>query len=51
MKSISVGWVEHVTCMREKRNAYKILVGMPEGKGSIRRSRRIYEDNIKTNLD
>jgi hypothetical protein len=25
-------WAGHVARMREKRNAYRILVGMPEGK-------------------
>jgi hypothetical protein len=32
--------------MEEKRNAYRILVGKPEGK----RQRRRREDNIKTDL-
>jgi hypothetical protein len=27
----------HVACMGEMRNAYKILVGKPEGKRSLRR--------------
>jgi hypothetical protein len=26
------GWKEHVTCMRDSRGAYRILVGKPEGK-------------------
>jgi hypothetical protein len=25
-------WVGHVVRMREKRNAYRVLVGKPEGK-------------------
>jgi hypothetical protein len=33
--------------MGEKRNAYRILVGKPEGKGPIGRPRRKWEDNIK----
>jgi hypothetical protein len=32
IKSRRVRWVEHVTRMREKRNAYRILVGKPDGK-------------------
>jgi hypothetical protein len=34
--------------MGEKRNAYRILVGEPEGKRPLRRIRRRYVDNIKT---
>jgi hypothetical protein len=32
--------VEHVARMGEMRNAYKILVGKPEGEGSFQRPRR-----------
>jgi hypothetical protein len=34
----------------EKRNAYKILVGMPEGKRPLGRPRRRWVDNIKMDL-
>jgi hypothetical protein len=30
-----------------KRNAYRILVGKPEGKRPLGRARRTWEDNIK----
>jgi hypothetical protein len=33
-------WAGHVTRIEEKRNAYRILVGKPEGKGPLRRPRR-----------
>jgi hypothetical protein len=33
-----------------KRNAYRILVGKPEGKKSLGRSRRRWVDNIKMDL-
>jgi hypothetical protein len=33
--------------MGEKRNAYRILVGKPEGKKSLGKPRRRWEDNIK----
>jgi hypothetical protein len=33
--------------MGEKVNAYRILVGNPEGKRSLRRPRRRWVDNIK----
>jgi hypothetical protein len=34
IKSRRMGWVGHVARMGEKRNAYRILVGKPEGKSS-----------------
>jgi hypothetical protein len=34
----------------EKRNAYRILVGIPEGKRPLGRPRRRWVDNIKINL-
>jgi hypothetical protein len=34
----------------EKRNAYRILVGKPEGKKPLGRPRRSWEDNIKIDL-
>jgi hypothetical protein len=36
--------------MREKRNAYRILMGKPEGKRPLGRSRRRWLDNIKMDL-
>jgi hypothetical protein len=36
--------------MREMRNAYKILVGKPEGKRPFGRSRRRCEDNTRLDL-
>jgi hypothetical protein len=40
MKSRRMRWAGHVARMGEKRNAYRLLVGMPEGK----RPRRIWVD-------
>jgi hypothetical protein len=34
----------------EKRNAYRILVGKPEGKRPLERPRRKWVDNIKSDL-
>jgi hypothetical protein len=45
-----VRWAGHVARMRKKRNAYRILVGKPEGKRPLGRSRRRWEDNIKMDL-
>jgi hypothetical protein len=36
--------------MEEKMNAYRILVGMPEGKRPLRRPRRRWVDYIKMDL-
>jgi hypothetical protein len=36
--------------MWEKRNAYRILVGKPEGKRPLGRSRHTWVDSIKIDL-
>jgi hypothetical protein len=36
--------------MGEKRNAYRLLVGKPEGKKPLRRPRRRWVDNIRMDL-
>jgi hypothetical protein len=36
--------------MGDKRNAYRILVGKPEGKRPLGRPRRKWEDNIRMDL-
>jgi hypothetical protein len=36
--------------MEAKSNAYRVLVGKPEGKRSLGRPRRRWEDNIKMDL-
>jgi hypothetical protein len=41
---------EHVTRKREKRNAYRLLVGKPERKRPIGRPRHRWEDNITMDL-
>jgi hypothetical protein len=43
-------WAGHVACMGAKRNAYRVLVGMPQGKGPLGRPRHISEDTIKMDL-
>jgi hypothetical protein len=48
IKSRRMKWAGHVARLREKRNAYRILVGKPDGKRSLGRPRRRWVDNIKT---
>jgi hypothetical protein len=40
-------FMAYVSRMGEGRGAYRVLVGMPEGKRPLGRSRRRWEDNIK----
>jgi hypothetical protein len=47
-KSMRSAW--HVARAIEKKNAYRILVGKPEGKRPLVRPRRRWEKNIKINL-
>jgi hypothetical protein len=50
VKSRRLRWAGHVARMGQKRNAYKILVGKPEGKRPLGRPRRRWVDNIKMDL-
>jgi hypothetical protein len=50
MKSRRMRWARHVARMGEKRNAYRLLVGKPEGKRPLRRPKRTWVDNIKMDL-
>jgi hypothetical protein len=50
IKSRRMRWAGHVTPMGETRNAYRILVGKPEGKRPLGRPRRRWVDNIKIDL-
>ncbi|KAJ4428741.1 hypothetical protein ANN_25734 [Periplaneta americana] len=47
IKSRRLKWAGHVARMGESRNAYSVLVGRPEEKRHLGRSRRRWEDNIK----
>jgi hypothetical protein len=42
--------MRHVECMGERRGAYRVLVGKPEGKRQLGRSRHRWEGNIKMDL-
>jgi len=44
-------WAGHVARVAKRRDAYRILVGKPEGKRPNGRPRRRRNDNIKMNLN
>jgi hypothetical protein len=43
-------WAGRVAQIWEKRNAYRLLVGKPEGKTPLGRPRHRWEDNIRMDL-
>jgi hypothetical protein len=50
IKSRRMRWAGHVARMGEKRNAYRLLVGKPEGKRPLGRPRHRWVDNTKMDL-
>jgi hypothetical protein len=50
IKSRRMRWAGHVACMGEKRNAYSLLVGKPEGKRPVGKPSSRWVDNIRTVL-
>jgi len=53
IKKIKSMWLRrngHVVCMKGTREAFKVLVGKPEGKKPLGRPMYRWEDNIKTDL-
>jgi hypothetical protein len=50
IKARRMRWVGHVARMGDVRCAYNILVGRPEGRRPLGRSRRRWEENIKMDL-
>jgi hypothetical protein len=51
IKSRRMRWAGHVARMWEKRrNAFRLLVGKPEGKRPLGRPRRRWVDNIRMDL-
>jgi len=50
IKSRRMRWTGHVARMGEGRGLYRVLVEKPEGKRSLGRPRRRWEDNIKMDL-
>jgi len=50
IKSIIMRWAGHVVRMGKRRVVYIVLVGKPEGKRPLGRTRRRWEDNIKMDI-
>jgi hypothetical protein len=50
IKSRRMRWAGHVPRMGERRNAYRLLVGKPEGKRPLGRPKRRWVDNIKMDI-
>jgi hypothetical protein len=50
IKSRRMSWAGHVVRMGEERNAYRLLVGKPDGKRPLGRPRRRWVDNIRLDL-
>jgi len=50
VKSRRMRWAEHVARMGEGRVVHRVLVGKPEGKRTLGRPRRRWENNIKMDL-
>jgi hypothetical protein len=50
IKSRRMRWAGHEARMGDTRNAYRILVGKPEGKRPLERPRHRWVDNIKMDL-
>jgi len=50
IKSRRIRWLGHVARLGERRGVYRILVGKPEGKRPLGRSRRRWEDNIMMDI-
>jgi hypothetical protein len=50
IKSRRMRWAGHVARMGEKRNVYRVLMGKPEGKRLLGRTRRRWKDGIRMDL-
>jgi hypothetical protein len=50
MKARRMRWAGNIARMREKRKAYRLLVGKPEGRRQLGRPRRRWLDNIRMDL-
>ena len=51
IKSRRMRWAGHVARMEGGRGVHKVLVGKPDGKRTLGRPRRGWEDNMKMDLE
>lgn len=51
IKFRSMKWVGHVPYRREKRNAYMVLLGEPEGQRPLVNGRNSWESNITVDFN
>jgi len=50
IKSRTMKWAGHEARMGERRGVYRVLVGKPDRKRPLGRTRRRWEDKVKMNL-
>ena len=50
MYHLNMRWVGRVARMGDRRGVNRVVVGKPEGKRPLGRTRRRWEDNIKMDL-
>jgi hypothetical protein len=50
IKPKTMRWTRHMACMGDRKGAYRVLVGRPDGKKSLGRPRYRWEINIKMDL-
>jgi hypothetical protein len=50
IKGRTIRWAGHIARLGEKRDAYRLFVGKPEGRRTLRRPRRRWLDNIRVDL-
>jgi hypothetical protein len=50
IKERRMKWAGHVARMGQKRNAYRLLVGKPEGRRPLGKPRHRWFDNIRMDL-
>jgi hypothetical protein len=44
-------WAGHIACVGIERDAYRVMVGKPDGNGPLGRSRHRLDNNIKNDLE
>jgi len=50
IESKRMRWAGHVACMVDRKGAYRVFVGRPDGKRPLGRCRHRWDDHIKIDL-